>query len=119
MVAVQQASSNRNYNFQNITNLYGYASANPLKFIDPLGLLDEGGGGGGGDNQSCPLISSVFLGGWRGLQVYLCIYDCNEGCPGSFENIKMKIEWSPIGFKGCSDRWFKGIDDKIYPPPKE
>lgn len=96
-----------------LNHLYGYVSANPLKHTDPFGLLRESPGDGGGPGKSCPLISSTRLAVVKfALQIYLCIYNCNESCPGSYENIRVRIEWSVVGQQGCSENYWPDIEDE-------
>jgi RHS repeat-associated protein len=101
----------RNLNKPLELNPYVYVVNNPVKWIDRTGLLlgppDDGEGGGG--DTSCPLIDSILIARKHSLQVNLCIYNCNTSCPGSFENIKITVEWALIDQPACPPWYFPGI----------
>jgi RHS repeat-associated protein len=66
---------------------YSYVKGDPLKRVDPLGLLDEGPGGGGGDGGGaqgiCRLIATLPIGTvMLGVKGWYCIYRCETfSCP--------------------------------------
>lgn len=78
-------------------NPFAYVANNPLRWTDPTGLdaSSPGGGDDGGDvgGVRCRLIGRILIGGitkpWlpSPIAVLLCIYDCNQSCPGKMSNI--------------------------------
>ena len=84
---------------------YAYVRNNPLLRVDSWGLLDGSRGGGDGGLDVCHLIAEIILvppfTAAGPLSVWLCIYDCNISCPGTFEKFHTEIQWDMAPHSGC------------------
>jgi RHS repeat-associated protein len=93
-------------------NPYLYVVNNPLKWVDPTGLLEPGQTGPypmpPGDQ--CPLVEQVSLGVLPaifpilpvGLSVWLCVYNCCKTCPPKVDCMVTNIQYSIFGTSiGC------------------
>jgi hypothetical protein len=70
-----------------------------------MGLLfdgDDGDGDGGGDGITCTNVLSVLIGKFPTLPLtsWLCVYNCNTICPGTMDEIYVRIFTLP-GTERC------------------
>jgi hypothetical protein len=74
---------------------YSYSANNALTWVDPTGQLIPPRGGDNDGGIECQLVGEFVMAlrwkSWLPAPIAMCIYDCNTSCPGSQDNILMKI----------------------------